>query len=177
MADENPPNRNRRIAGRLFLSLTLVTLVGLLVTRPWRWLSPAGTALLAVGNVAVFGLFSLAMLRSANARSDWRQARVWTIVAADDRHTTTVLCTDLVARGRFHTLVQQLADTLQVDEPDHPNQHGTTIRVDPPGRENTVHVDTSSPAGLGAARVAVVIALRAVDITRVEWRHGPPRST
>ncbi|GGN97883.1 hypothetical protein GCM10010112_90570 [Actinoplanes lobatus] len=166
---ENPgPATNRRIARTVFFSLLAVVVAPFFVVlKPWQRIGTPATVAVALLAVAAVGWFCLALLRHANARPDWYQARIWTTLPHPplERTVTTVVCTDLVAPGHFRDFVERLRHALG---------DGTDVvfDVEPVSRQNTVHVHTPLPDGL-AVRSAAVDALRSIGVTRIEQRPEP----
>ncbi|XTZ18369.1 hypothetical protein ACQSSU_13895 [Micromonospora echinospora] len=172
----------RRITVTFVVVLFVLFLTGLMVVQPWRRGGASVTVVAVVLGLLVPALVGLAVLRSARNRPDWYQARMWTVPddgvvpdvpSPDDRIVTTVLCTDLVARGVFLTFVHQLHTLLAVPVAGGPSRAGVAIRVEPLARENRLHVVTP-PAEVAAGRTAVLSALRVVGVDRVELRSSPP---
>ncbi|GAA4604844.1 hypothetical protein BJY16_005161 [Actinoplanes octamycinicus] len=166
---KNPgPATNRRIARTLFFSLLAVLVAPFFVVlKPWQGIGTPATVVVALLAVAAVGWFCLVLLRHANARPDWYQARIWTTLSdpPPERTVTTVVCTDLVAPGHFRDFVERLRRAFG---------DGTDVvfDVEPISRQNTVHVHAPLPDAL-TVRAAAVDALRSIGVTRIEHRPEP----
>ncbi|BEL05889.1 hypothetical protein Q0Z83_040800 [Actinoplanes sichuanensis] len=166
---QNPgPATNRSIARTLFVTLLVVMVAPcLIVLKPWQRIGTPATVVVTLLAVAAVGWFCLILLRHANARPDWYQARIWTTVpqSSPEQAVTTVVCTDLVAPGHFRDFVERLRHTLG---------DGTDVvfDVEPRSKQNTVHVHTPLSDGL-AVRSAAMDALRSIGVTRIEQRPEP----
>ncbi|MGW5052690.1 hypothetical protein [Actinokineospora sp. NPDC004072] len=171
--DHQEPGGKPRIGLRaIALAVVLVGAPALVVFRPWEGIDTT-TALVVGGFGLLFALLPLLVLRRELRQRDRHEARVvvtWSPGGEpDDPATVTVECTDLISRGRFYQLAQSLRRTL----PGIGGARVSQIRLDPPRRENAMHIDTTR-TGMHVVYLFVQGALLEHGITRVETAYSPP---
>ncbi|MEU4158271.1 hypothetical protein [Actinoplanes sp. NPDC026670] len=141
---------NRRIAVTLFVAvLALLVLPCVLVVRPWQRYGVPVTVIGVVIGVGLVALFCALLYRSAVNRPDWNHARVATELTARGTVVVTITCTDLIPRGTFLSLTQDLRTAFE-----QPGHDGIVLTVEPlEGREHVLHLETTPPRLEGAMRV------------------------
>ncbi len=181
MPDTGPVERRNSAGPRIGVWVIVIAalVVGgpaLVVLRPWQGIDTGSAIVVGLVGIAVV-TGTLVLLRQVSGRNDWYQARVRTswssegpagAVLPDGAATVTVVCTDLVARGRFQSFVQHLRHVL----PALGGERVVAVRVEPSGKENAVHVDTTY-AGMHVVFAVVRSALAEHGISPVELMYAP----